>query len=82
MGKTALLLTSLAASLLLACLVALVALDERAQAAFPGTNGRIAFASGGDGDFDLYVAQDDGSEVRQLTNSRFKEISPDWQPVR
>jgi len=40
-----------------------------ASATFPGKNGRIAFArfDSGIGDFDIYTANPDGSDVQQLT---------------
>jgi TolB protein len=38
-----------------------------AQAAFPGTNGKIVFSSDRDGDFEIYSMNPDGSELTQLT---------------
>jgi serine/threonine-protein kinase len=41
---------------------------------------RIVFASDRDGDFDLYVVNADGTDLRQLTNEEGNEIEPAWSP--
>jgi Tol biopolymer transport system component len=62
-----------------------VALAAPADAAFPGPNGRIAFQRGEDapGDFNLWTANPDGSDVLQLTHvpSFFSDWSPDRRRV-
>lgn len=40
----------------------------------------IAFVSDRAGNFDVYLAKSDGSEVRQLTRSRRDEFAPRWSP--
>ena len=40
-----------------------------ASAAFPGTNGRIAFQSNRDGNLELYSMTATGTEVTRLTNN-------------
>ena len=40
----------------------------------------IAFQSSRDGSSELYVMNDDGSEVRRLTDNGFKEGRPIWSP--
>ena len=40
-----------------------------ALGAFPGANGRIAFVSDRDGDYEVYTMNTDGSGVSQLTNN-------------
>lgn len=52
-------------------------------ATFPGTNGRIAFASNGAGDLDIYTMNPDGSGVVNLTTapgSPGVAFEPDWSP--
>jgi len=55
--------------------------DDAAPAFAPG-GGKIVFSSDRDGDFDLYVMDSDGTDVRRLTNGPGYDRSPDWQPVR
>jgi Tol biopolymer transport system component len=43
-------------------------------------NGRIAFHSSRDGDFDMYVMNADGSGVTQLTTNTVNEFDPIWSP--
>lgn len=51
-----------------------------AQAAFPGTNGRIAFASNRDGDGEIFVMNSDGTQPLQLTANSVDDASPVWSP--
>jgi hypothetical protein len=57
-----------------------------AGAAFPGPNGRIAFASDRDGDIDIYSMNPDGTGVRVLTNNSAIDtqpaVSPDGRTTR
>ena len=41
---------------------------------------RIAFASDRDGNLDIYVMDNDGSNQRRLTNNPFAEWHPSWSP--
>jgi TolB protein len=50
--------------------------------AFSPGGGKIVFESDLDGDYDLYVMDADGTDVRQLTDLPGDERDPDWQPVR
>lgn len=45
-----------------------------------GLNGKIAFYSNRDGDFDIYAMNADGSGVTQLTNNPADEYLPLWSP--
>ena len=45
-----------------------------------GLNGKIAFYSNRDGDFDIYVMNPDGTGVTQLTNNPADEYLPLWSP--
>ena len=41
-----------------------------AEAAFPGTNGRIVFVSERDGNPDVYTMRSNGDDIRRLTNTK------------
>ncbi|HET6360581.1 MAG TPA: hypothetical protein VFH11_00825 [Gemmatimonadota bacterium] len=46
-----------------------------------GTGGRIAFYNDAGGDWEIFVMNADGSDVRQLTdNTAFNESHPSWSP--
>jgi WD40-like Beta Propeller Repeat len=62
---------------LIALLAALV-LPSSAQAAFPGHNGKIAFASNADGDDEIYTVNPDGSGLTQLTHNSERDWKPNW----
>jgi dipeptidyl aminopeptidase/acylaminoacyl peptidase len=69
-SRTVLLVASVALAVLVACGVAAVAALEPAKAAFPGTNGKIAFLSDRDNPphgNDIYVMDADGSGRTNLT---------------
>jgi Tol biopolymer transport system component len=53
---------------------------QQASAAFPGANGKIAFASNrdDDGPFQIYVMDVDGSNQTNLSNSPFSDGLPAW----
>jgi TolB protein len=52
------------------------------EPAYSPGGGKVVFSSDRDGDYDLYVMNADGTDVRRLTNNPGDERSPDWQPVR
>jgi len=56
--------------------VAALALAASAHAAFPGTNGKIAFVRGGD----IWVMSQDGSSQTNLTNNPPGGSGPAWSP--
>jgi Tol biopolymer transport system component len=68
----------------LALLLALVALlgapAQHANAAFPGKNGRIFFASDRDGDFEIYSMNPNGSGVTALTDNQELDNQPAVSP--
>jgi Tol biopolymer transport system component len=67
----------LAAVLLAAGFVSLAA--ARPARAFPGTNGKIAFASNRTGSYDIFVANPDGSGLTNLTaTAAVDERDPAW----
>jgi Tol biopolymer transport system component len=49
-------------------------------AAFPGENGKIAFSSDRDGDYEIYIMNADGSNVTQLTSNSVDDWAPVWSP--
>ena len=51
-----------------------------ASKAFPGENGRIAFVSDRNGQFDIYAMDPDGGNVTRLTNTPDREDFPVWSP--
>ena len=57
-------------------LVVAVSIAPRSQAAFPGTNGLIAY----DADGSLCVMGPDGSNPRRLTYSPSYDLTPAWSP--
>ena len=61
----------------------LMLLPISGQAQTPSTiiqNGRIAFASNQDGDYEIYTMNADGSDVMQLTNNDIPDSDPNWSP--
>jgi Tol biopolymer transport system component len=73
------------AGVLMACAVVVLALSEKkAQAAFPGKNGRIAYASYDEpfpkGDSEIYTINPDGSGKRQLTHNNTDDLDPAYSP--
>ena len=63
----------------LAALV-LVAAGTKAEAAFPGKNGKIAFTSWRDGNPEVYTMNADGGSPLRLTYVS-DNLSPSWQPL-
>ena len=72
------------AAVLLACAVVVLAVSEKAEATFPGKNGRIAYASYDaplpKGDSEIYTIRADGSGKRQLTNNYTDDLDPAYSP--
>src|SRR5438876_1142669 len=54
----------------------LLALAARAQATFPGANGKIAFVRGGD----VWAMNPDGTGQLNLTNDSARQGAPSWSP--
>ena len=71
---TTLLVVGVVAIVLAAVLAA--ALGYPAQAAFPGQNGKIAFARGGD----IYLAKADGTSAQNITNDYGEQANPAFSP--
>jgi hypothetical protein len=58
----------------------LVAAGNKAEAAFPGKNGKIAFTSYRDGNYEIYRMGADGGSPLRLTYVS-DNLSPSWQPL-
>jgi WD40-like Beta Propeller Repeat len=69
------------AAVLMACAAALLALSEKAEATFPGKNGRIAYTDWDSGkDYEIYTINPDGSGKRQLTHNNTDDLDPAYSP--
>ena len=66
--------------LLVASLLAGIMPSVPVQAAFPGKNGKIAFASRRDNNNDIYVMNADGSAPTRLTTNPATDWAPAWSP--
>jgi Tol biopolymer transport system component len=80
-SRTVLLVACVALAVLVACAVAAVAALEPAKAAFPGTNGKIAFSSDRlpDGQPEVYRMRANGSDQRKLSDTAgVANGSPQW----
>src|SRR4051794_4620237 len=63
-----------------AAIVVFVPTASSAHGAFPGANGKIAFSSNRDGDYEVYVMNADGASVSQLTHNSAGDFQPAWSP--
>ena len=61
-------------------LAGLGAVPSNAYAAFPGANGKLAFCSNRDGNFEIYTMNADGSAQTRLTNNLGDDSFPAWSP--
>jgi TolB protein len=68
------------AGVLAACLVAIVGAAGPVGAAFPGENGKIAFQSNRDGNFEIYAMNAGGTGPVNLTNNPARDIEPTVSP--
>lgn len=53
---------------------------QRVNAAFPGLNGKIAFQSNRDGNYEIYVMDPDGANQTRLTYSPGEDYDAAWSP--
>lgn len=58
----------------------LLLIPSAASATQPGGNGRIAFVSDRDGNYEIYSMKPDGSDVLRLTNDSADDWNPAWSP--
>jgi len=59
-------------------LLAGLVLVGRSEAAFPGDNGKIAWASARNGNYEIYSANPDGSALARLTTDPATDKDPAW----
>jgi Tol biopolymer transport system component len=55
-----------------------LALAPPAHATFPGNNGKIAYDTDRDGNFEIYSMNPDGTSKTRLTNNAARDVSPAW----
>jgi len=67
---------SILAALVLTLATLFLIAGEPARAAFPGSNGKIAFTSSRDGNLDIYLMNPDGSGIVRLTADPATDRSP------
>jgi len=80
----------LAGTILAACILVFASTVEPAEAAFPGANGKIAFAKENAQDcthriprqcsYEIYTIHPDGSGQERLTNNDWADTYPAWSP--
>jgi hypothetical protein len=69
------------AAVLMACAVVVLVVSEKAEATFPGENGRIAYTDWDEGkDYEIYTINPNGSGKRQLTHNNTDDIDPSYSP--
>jgi Tol biopolymer transport system component len=67
-------------AVVLAFAVALAVGSEPGSAVRPGANGKVAFASARDRNFEIYSVYPDGSGAERLTRSPAADADPAWSP--
>src|SRR5215217_5366900 len=73
--------TTMVAAMLAACGVAMLAVKEPAQAAYPGGNGRIAYVANlPNGLHEIYTMKPNGTDRKQLTDDSVYDTSPTYSP--
>jgi dipeptidyl aminopeptidase/acylaminoacyl peptidase len=70
----------LVAGVLMACAAALLALSEKAEATFPGKNGRIAYQGYDGNDWEIYTINPNGRTPSKLTNNNMGDLDPSYAP--
>jgi Tol biopolymer transport system component len=70
----------LAAAVAVACAVALSAVSEKAEATFPGKNGRIAYASWDGRDSEIFTIKVGGGSKLNVTDNNKVDEEPSYSP--
>src|SRR5215216_733392 len=74
------LLGTLAAAVLIACTAALLMVSEKAEATFPGKNGRIAYSATDGNDLEIYTIKVGGGGKTKVTNNDTFDFHPAYSP--
>jgi TolB protein len=61
-----------------ASILVLLAATQPVKAAFPGTNGKIVFASNRHGGWEIYTISPAGKNLKRLTDNPAKNVTPSW----
>jgi hypothetical protein len=69
---------TLAAAVLMACAAALLTVSEKAEATFPGKNGRMAYSAYDGNDYEIYTIKVGGRGKTKLTHNNADEAAPSW----
>ncbi|MFH1893731.1 MAG: hypothetical protein ABIK83_13740 [Candidatus Zixiibacteriota bacterium] len=67
-------------ALLMAALILLIQAPALADQAYDKDEFELAFVANVDGNWDLYVSTRNGDKIRQLTDTPYDEMNPDWSP--
>src|SRR5919107_4801703 len=70
----------IAATVAVACAVTLSAVSEKAEATFPGKNGRIAYSGYDGNDYEIYTINSRGGDKFQVTNNNTDDYGPSYSP--
>jgi hypothetical protein len=68
----------MAATMAVVCAVALSAVSQKAEATFPGKNGRIAYSAYDGNDYEIYTINAFGGGKTKLTHNNADEFQPSW----
>jgi len=69
-----------AAAVLVACAAAVFAVSGKAEATFPGVNGKIAYSAYDENDQEIYTINPGGGGKTQVTNTAGQAYSPSYSP--
>jgi TolB protein len=69
-----------AVAVLMACAAALLTVSEKAEATFPGKNGRMAYSGYDGNDYEIYTINSRGGDKFQVTNNNRDDYSPSYSP--
>jgi len=68
------------AAVLMGCAPAVLAVSGKAEAAFPGKNGKIAYVRNDGNDYEIYAIDGGGGDKTQLTNDNTGNYTPSYSP--
>src|SRR5215208_3068609 len=68
------------AAVLMGCAPAVLADSGKAEAAFPGKNGKIAYVRNDGNDYEIYAIDGGGGDKTQLTNDNTGSYAPSYSP--